>query len=86
VVTASNMIGLTDFGKIEYIHQVFKDAFSSSHSLIVLDDVHRLVEYVQVGDRVSVSHSLMHVLSTLLSYSISPVSNLQCCSSSLMFS
>ncbi|XP_019862198.1 PREDICTED: vesicle-fusing ATPase-like, partial [Amphimedon queenslandica] len=72
VVTASNMIGLTDFGKIEYIHQVFKDAFSSSHSLIVLDDVHRLVEYVQVGDRVSVSHSLMHVLSTLLSYSISP--------------
>uniref|UniRef100_A0A1X7VB22 Vesicle-fusing ATPase n=1 Tax=Amphimedon queenslandica TaxID=400682 RepID=A0A1X7VB22_AMPQE len=71
VVTASNMIGLTDFGKIEYIHQVFKDAFSSSHSLIVLDDVHRLVEYVQVGDRVSVSHSLMHALSTLLSYSMS---------------
>ena len=44
---------------------------SSSHSLIVLDDVHRLVEYVQVGDRVSVSHSLMHALSTLLSYSMS---------------
>ena len=55
-----------------HLHVLFSYIFySSSHSLIVLDDLHRLVEYVQVGERVTVSHSLMHVLSTLLSYSLS---------------
>lgn len=44
---------------------------SSEKSLVVLDDLHRLVEYVQVGEHMSVSHSLLHVLSTLLTSSTS---------------
>ena len=39
----------------------------SESSLIILDDLHRLVEYVQVGQRISVSHPMMHYVSTLLS-------------------
>lgn len=79
------MIGLSDIGKIDLLHQTFKDALrcqsftavllfvisSSEVSLIVLDDLHRLVEYISVGDHISVSHSVMHAIFTLLS-SIAP--------------
>lgn len=34
--------------------------------MIILDDLHRLVEYIQVGHQIQVSHSLLHTLFTLL--------------------
>lgn len=41
--------------------------FSRSDSaIIILDDLHRLVEYIQVGQQLQVSHSLLHTLFTLL--------------------
>ena len=34
--------------------------------MVVLDDLHRLVEYVQVGAQVTMSHSILHAINTLL--------------------
>ena len=34
--------------------------------MVILDDLHRLVEYVQVGGQITVSHALLHALTTLL--------------------
>ena len=34
--------------------------------MIVLDDLHRLVEYVKVGSQITVSHELLHTVTTLL--------------------
>ena len=38
----------------------------SDFGLVILDDLHRLVEYVQVGGQITVSHALLHALTTLL--------------------
>lgn len=40
--------------------------FRSESAIIILDDLHRLVEYVQVGQHLQVSHGLLHALFTLL--------------------
>ena len=36
-------------------------------ALIVLDDLHRLLEYINIGTQLSVSRSMMHVITTMLS-------------------
>lgn len=38
----------------------------SDSAIIILDDLHRLVEFVQVGQHIQTSHSLLHTLFTLL--------------------
>lgn len=37
--------------------------------MVVLDDLQRIVEHVQVASHLTVSHAMMHVLSTLLTSS-----------------
>ena len=58
---------------MEAIHAAFSGAFSSSSSssstdlsLVVLDDLHRLVEFMKVGTQITVSHELLHTITTLL--------------------
>lgn len=40
--------------------------YRSESAIIVLDDLHRLVEFVQVGPQLQVSHQLLHTINTLL--------------------
>ena len=40
--------------------------FRAETAVIILDDLQRLVEYVQVGQHLQVSHTLLHTLLTLL--------------------
>ena len=44
---------MTEFGKIKFITNIFNDAYRSPLSLIVIDDIERLLEYVHVGSRFS---------------------------------
>lgn len=53
LISGEDLIGLTEFGKIKLITNVFQDAYRSPNSLIVLDDIERLIEYVHVGSRFS---------------------------------
>ena len=61
-LSASDLIGMaTDFHKIDKIVSVFEDAYKSELSLIVLDDLERIIEFIQLGPRFNNS-----ILQTLL--------------------
>ncbi|CAK9226349.1 unnamed protein product [Sphagnum troendelagicum] len=55
IVSAENMIGLSESTKCAVITEVFDDAYKSPLSIIILDDIERLVDYVRLGPRFSIS-------------------------------
>ena len=61
MISADEMIGYSDASKCQEIHKAFLDAYKSPLSLIFLDDIERLIDYVHIGPRFSNS-----VLQTLL--------------------
>lgn len=42
-------MGFSESSKCTEINKVFEDAHKSSLSIIILDDIERLVEYVAIG-------------------------------------
>ncbi|XP_059435961.1 vesicle-fusing ATPase [Corylus avellana] len=67
IVSAEAMIGLHESTKCAQIVKVFEDAYKSPLSIIILDDIERLLEYVAIGPRFSnlVSQTLMVLLKRL---------------------
>ena len=61
VVTSDNMIGFGEHAKSNAIAKVFEDAYKSPLSMIILDDIERLLGYTAIGPRFS-----NDVLQTLL--------------------
>ena len=61
VLSADAMIGYSESAKCQHIQKFFMDAYKSNLSLIVVDDVERILEYTPVGPRFSNT-----VLQTLL--------------------
>ncbi|KAL0035187.1 hypothetical protein WJX79_005010 [Trebouxia sp. C0005] len=61
LISAENMVGFSEQAKAAQISKVFEDAYRSVFSIIILDDIERLLEYVAIGPRFSNS-----VLQTLL--------------------
>lgn len=51
VVSADTMIDKSDSTKSALIAQVFADAYRSPFSLIILDDIERIIEFVPLGTR-----------------------------------
>lgn len=64
---AETMIGLQESTKCARIVKVFEDAYKSPLSIIILDDIERLLEYVAIGPRFSniISQTLMVLLKRL---------------------
>ena len=52
-VSADMLLGSSDSHKASTISAVFQDAYKSPLSMIILDDLERLVEYVRLGPRFS---------------------------------
>ncbi|CAL0331396.1 unnamed protein product [Lupinus luteus] len=67
IVSAETMIGLHESTKCAQIIKVFEDAYRSPLSVIVLDDIERLLEYVSIGPRFSnlISQTLLVLLKRL---------------------
>ncbi|XP_050205034.1 vesicle-fusing ATPase [Mercurialis annua] len=67
IVSAETMIGLHESTKCAHIVKVFEDAYRSPLSIIILDDIERLLEYVAIGPRFSniISQTLMVLLKRL---------------------
>lgn len=61
MISADEMIGYSDVSKSQMIHKAFMDSYKSPLSLIFLDDIERLIDYVPIGPRFSNT-----VLQTLL--------------------
>jgi len=53
LLSPDNLIGQGEAYKVQHIARVFDDAHKSPLSLIVLDDLERLLEYVRIGPRFS---------------------------------
>ncbi|KAI3964642.1 hypothetical protein MKX01_020459, partial [Papaver californicum] len=67
IISAETMIGLSESSKCAQIVKVFEDAYKSQLSIIVLDDIERLLEYVPIGPRFSnlISQTLIVLLKRL---------------------
>ncbi len=61
MISPEQFVGYTEFAKVQAIHKVFSDAYKSPLSLIVIDDIERLIEFIHIGPRFSNS-----ILQTLL--------------------
>ncbi|KAK4693932.1 vesicle-fusing ATPase, partial [Lecanoromycetidae sp. Uapishka_2] len=48
-----NMIGMTESMKIESMRRIFDDAYKSPLSVVVIDNIERIIEWVPVGPRFS---------------------------------
>merc|ERR1719334_2826894 len=47
------MVGYTEPAKCQQIKKLFDDAYKSQLSCVILDDIERLLDYVQIGPRFS---------------------------------
>ncbi|XP_039019978.1 vesicle-fusing ATPase-like [Hibiscus syriacus] len=65
IVSAETMIGLHESTKCVHIVKVFEDAYKSPLSIIILDDIERLLEYVAIGPEFSNSQTLLVLLKRL---------------------
>lgn len=63
-VAAENLVGYTAQAKVNAISRVFEDAYKSPLSVIVLDDLERLMDYVRVGP--GFSNMLLQAMMLLL--------------------
>jgi len=53
MISADEMIGLSDASKCQTIHKVFMDSYKSPLSIILIDDIERVIDYVPIGPRFS---------------------------------
>ncbi|MCJ1252771.1 transport between ER and Golgi ATPase protein [Lignoscripta atroalba] len=51
--TPDNMVGFNESMKIEHMRKIFDDAYKSPLSVVVVDNIERIVEWVPVGPRFS---------------------------------
>eukprot|EP01104_Vermistella_antarctica_P009557 TRINITY_DN2470_c1_g3_i1.p1 TRINITY_DN2470_c1_g3~~TRINITY_DN2470_c1_g3_i1.p1 ORF type:complete len:772 (+),score=193.15 TRINITY_DN2470_c1_g3_i1:73-2316(+) len=67
LVQPKSLVKFTEQGKVGKIQSSFEDAYKSPLSIVVIDDIERLIEYVPIGPRFS-----NHVLQALLVMMKSP--------------
>lgn len=73
LITPEKFVGVGPLGKINSIDKVFRDAYKSKSSLIVIDNIDRIVEYVQTGP--DFNNIVLQALITLMG---KPPSNPEC--------
>lgn len=65
MISAEDLIGKTENFKSNFLVKCFDDAYKSKRSLIILDDIERICEFVDVGKRVN--NLLLQAVSVLCS-------------------
>ena len=53
MISPENFVGYTEIAKVHKIVKMFEDAYKSELSLIILDDIERIMEYIDIGPRFS---------------------------------
>ncbi|KAG0416366.1 Vesicle-fusing ATPase, partial [Dictyocoela roeselum] len=51
MISPKNLIGLCEIEKVNYIKDKFMDAYKSEFSVIILDEIESLVDFVDIGPR-----------------------------------
>ena len=53
MISPENFVGYTEVAKVHKIVKMFEDAYKSDLSLIILDEIERIMEYIDIGPRFS---------------------------------
>lgn len=53
LVSAENMVTLSETAKIQYLNKVFNDAYKSPQNIVVIDNIERLIDWNDIGPRFS---------------------------------
>jgi vesicle-fusing ATPase len=53
LISAEDMVGFNEMAKIQHMTKVFMDAYKSPMSVVVMDSIERIVEWVPIGPRFS---------------------------------
>ena len=64
LITPENYVGFSEHAKIHSIVKIFEDAYKSNLSMIILDDIERLIEFIHIGPRFS--NALLQALLVLI--------------------
>lgn len=64
LISPENMVGMSEGAKIAYVNKVFNDAYKSPLSIIVVDSIEKIVEWVPIGPRFS--NPVLQALAVLL--------------------
>ncbi|KAF9364664.1 transport between ER and Golgi ATPase protein [Mortierella sp. NVP85] len=64
LISPETMIGMNELQKVNAINRVFQDSYRSPLSVIVMDDVERLLDYTPIGSRFS--NTVLQALAVLL--------------------
>ncbi|KAM0792734.1 hypothetical protein ACM66B_002510 [Microbotryomycetes sp. NB124-2] len=64
LISAESMVGFNEAAKIQYLYKVFSDSYKSPLSVIVVDGIERILEYVPIGPRFS--NAVLQALVVLL--------------------
>ncbi|KAK6518577.1 transport between ER and Golgi ATPase protein [Arthrobotrys conoides] len=64
LLSPESMVGMNEMGKVSYISKVFMDAYKSALSVVVLDNLERLIDYVPIGPRFS--NAVLQTIQVLL--------------------
>ncbi|KAK6527812.1 transport between ER and Golgi ATPase protein [Orbilia ellipsospora] len=64
LVSPEAMVGMNEMSKVSYLSKVFMDAYKSTLSVVVLDNIERLIDYVPIGPRFS--NTILQTIQVLL--------------------
>ncbi|OLY78342.1 Vesicular-fusion protein sec18 [Smittium mucronatum] len=64
LISPDGMVGYSESTKINELHKVFSDSYKSPISVIMIDDIERLIEWVPIGPRFS--NAVLQTLIVLL--------------------
>lgn len=53
LVSSENMVGFSETAKLNTINRIFEDAYRSPCSVVIMDDLERLIDYCPLGERFS---------------------------------
>lgn len=53
IISPRDIIGLSEYEKVNYIKGKFMDAYKSEEAIIILDDIEGLIDFVNIGPRFS---------------------------------
>ncbi|GJN88243.1 hypothetical protein Rhopal_001208-T1 [Rhodotorula paludigena] len=64
LVSAENMVGFSEAQKVQHLYKVFSDSYKSPLSVIVVDGIERILDWVPIGPRFS--NGVLQALMVLL--------------------
>ena len=66
IISPEKYIGVGTYGRIYSFNKIFNDAYKSKDSLIIIDNIERLIEHVETGLSLDYNNTLMQAIMVLI--------------------